>query len=89
VVLSLCDIVHQCKSKYECEYWADISKAGVKFYKDATEKSLALAQKYLDSSGSKKQDFAEESAFKNPIKLAISGAISITTLFIICNINIR
>jgi hypothetical protein len=34
------------------EYWADISKIGVRFYKDATEKSLALAQKYLDSSGS-------------------------------------
>jgi hypothetical protein len=32
-----------CKNKYECERWVDISKYGVKFYKDATEKSLALA----------------------------------------------
>ncbi|CAB5497472.1 hypothetical protein AZO1586R_604, partial [Bathymodiolus azoricus thioautotrophic gill symbiont] len=53
-----------CKSKSRCEYLADISKDGVKFYKDATEKSLALAQKYLDSSGSKKQEFAEEEAKK-------------------------
>jgi hypothetical protein len=36
----------------------------VEIYKDATEKSLALAQKYLDSSGSKKQEFAEEEAKK-------------------------
>jgi hypothetical protein len=49
---------------FGCSYWADISKDGVKFYKDATEKSLALAQKYLDSSGSKKQEFAEEEAKK-------------------------
>jgi hypothetical protein len=45
----VCIISTWCKNKYECEYWADLSKRGVKFYKDATEKSLALAQKYLDS----------------------------------------
>ena len=53
-----------CKNKGLCEYLAYSLEVRVEIYKDATEKSLALAQKYLDSSGSKKQDFAEEEAKK-------------------------
>jgi hypothetical protein len=40
-----------------------------------TEKSLALAQKYLDSSGSKKQEFAEEEVEVNIICIVKHGLV--------------
>ena len=57
-----------CSSQAACVYWADLLKQSATHYATSAEQNLALAQRYINSSGIEKQAFANQEADNYDIK---------------------